>query len=116
MKYRPCPVLALVQYQSFARQCKDFPSANRIELNLINVNSNILSQTYIATRYGSNFCTTDWCRTIYSMYIAQQLMKKLFSIMKKLSAKRFAELHSDWPILLFGSQALSVRGHKLEIR
>ena len=33
-------------------------------------------------------------------------MKKLFSIVRKLSAKRFAELHSDWPKLLFGSDAL----------
>ena len=33
-------------------------------------------------------------------------MKKLFSIVGKLSAKRFAELHSDWPKLLFGSHAL----------
>ena len=38
-------------------------------------------------------------------------MKKLFSIVSKLSAKRFAELHSDWPKLLFGSHAL-VRGHR----
>ena len=45
------------------------------------------------------------------MYIAQQLMKKLFSIVKKLSAERFAELHSDGPKLLFRSQAL-LRGHK----
>ena len=38
-------------------------------------------------------------------------MKKLFSVVSKLSAKRFAELHSDWPKLLFGSHAL-VRGHR----
>ena len=38
-------------------------------------------------------------------------MKKLLSIVRKLSAKRFAELHSDWPKLLFGSHAL-VRGHR----
>ena len=38
-------------------------------------------------------------------------MKKLFSIVSKLSAKRFAELHSDWPKLLLGSHAL-VRGHR----
>ena len=37
-------------------------------------------------------------------------MKKLFSIVSKLSAKRFAEIHSDWPKLLFGSKALE-RGH-----
>ena len=37
-------------------------------------------------------------------------MKKLFIIMKKLSEKRFAELHSDWPKLFFGSHAL-VRGY-----
>ena len=39
------------------------------------------------------------------------LMKKLFSIVSKLSAKRFGEFHSDWPKLLFGSHAL-VRGHR----
>ena len=38
-------------------------------------------------------------------------MKKLFSIVSKLSVKRFVELHSDWPKLLFGSHAL-VRGHR----
>ena len=37
-------------------------------------------------------------------------MKKILSTVKKLPVKRFAELHSDWPKLLFGSQAL-VRGH-----
>ena len=37
--------------------------------------------------------------------------EELFSTMKKLSEKRFAKLHSDWPKLLFGSHAL-VRGHK----
>ena len=46
------------------------------------------------------------------MYITQQLMEKLFSILKKVSAKGFAELHSDWPKLLFGSYAL-VGGHKI---
>ena len=25
----------------------------------------ILSQTYNATRKGSDFCTTNWCRTLY---------------------------------------------------
>ena len=38
-------------------------------------------------------------------------MKKLFSIVSKLSAKRFAELHSDWPKLPFGSDVL-FRGHR----
>ena len=33
----------------------------------------------------------------FDVYIVQQLMKKLFSIVKKLSEERFAELHSDWP-------------------
>ena len=37
-------------------------------------------------------------------------MEKLFSIVSKLSAKRFAKLHSDWPKLLWGSHAL-VSGH-----
>ena len=36
-------------------------------------------------------------------------MKKLFSIVIKLSAKGFAEPHSDRPKLIFGSHAL-VRG------
>ena len=49
--------------------------------------------------------------TIYSMYIAKQLIKKCFSTVKKLSVERFAKLHSDLPKLLFGSKAL-VRGHK----
>ena len=53
----------------------------------------------------------DSYRTVYLVYIAQQLMKKLFSIVKKLSEKMFAELHSDWPKLRFGSQAL-VKRHK----
>ena len=35
-------------------------------------------------------------------------MKKLFSIVSKLSAKRFAELHSDWPKLIFGSHFYSI--------
>ena len=39
-------------------------------------------------------------------------MKKLFSIVSKLSAKRFAvEPHSDWPKLLLGSHAL-VKGYR----
>ena len=44
-------------------------------------------------------------------YIAQQRMKKLFSIVSELPTKGFAEHHSDWPKLLFGSQALVV-GHR----
>ena len=36
-------------------------------------------------------------------------MKKLFSIVR--SAKMFPELHSDWPKLLFGSDAL-ISGHR----
>ena len=43
--------------------------------------------------------------------IAQNPMKKRFSIVSELSAKRFAKLHSDWPKRLFVSQA-PVRGHK----
>ena len=39
-------------------------------------------------------------------------MKKLSSIVSKLSAEKFAVLHSDWPKLLLGSQAL-VRGHRI---
>ena len=50
--------------------------------------------------------------TAHMRYIAQQLMKTLFSILvSKLSAKRFAGLHSDWSKLLLGSHAL-VRGHR----
>ena len=48
---------------------------------------------------------------IYLKYIAQQLMKKIFSIVSKLSAKRFTGLHSDWSKLLLGSHAF-VRGHR----
>ena len=33
-------------------------------------------------------------------------MKKLFRIMSKLSANRFAELHSDWPKLFLGQMPL----------
>ena len=33
-------------------------------------------------------------------------MKKLFSILSRLSAKRFAELHSDWPKLFLGAMPL----------
>ena len=40
----------------------------------------------------------------------QEILKKLFSIVSKLSIKRFPELLSDWPKLLLGTQAL-VRGH-----
>ena len=41
------------------------------------------------------------------MYIAQQLKKiKLFSVVSKLSAKRFAVLHSDWPKDSFGPRPL----------
>ena len=65
----------------------------------------------IYTEPSSDFCTTYWCSTIYSRYISQQVVKKLSSIVSKLSAKRFAKLHSDWPKLLLGSQAL-VRGHR----
>ena len=36
---------------------------------------------------------------------------KLFSIVKKLSVERFAELQFEWPKQLFASRAL-VRGHK----
>ena len=52
----------------------------------------------------SDFCTTILCRTSYYRYIAQQLMK--FSIVSKLSAKRFAEFYSDWPKLLLGPMPL----------
>ena len=38
-------------------------------------------------------------------------MKKRFSTVSKLSAKWFAELHSDWPKLPFGSHALVI-GHR----
>ena len=37
-------------------------------------------------------------------------MNKVFSIVNKLSAKRFADHHSDWPNLL-GTKPL-VRGHR----
>ena len=38
-------------------------------------------------------------------------MNKRLSIVTELSAKRFAELHSDWPERLFGFQG-PVRGHR----
>ena len=38
--------------------------------------------------------------------MAQKLMKKRFSIVSELSAKRFAELHSDWQKRLLGPRPL----------
>ena len=60
----------------------------------------------------SSGCMTDLRRAFYSRYAAQQLMKKLFSMMGELSAKRFVEFNSDWPNVLYGSQALA-RGHRI---
>ena len=62
----------------------------------------ILNQTHNATRFGSDFCTHVRPIGVIGQSNAQQSTKKLFSIVSKLSAKRFAELHSDWPTLLFG--------------
>ena len=42
----------------------------------------------------------------YSMYIAKQLIKKIFSIVKKLLVERFAELHSDWSKLFLDPRPL----------
>ena len=41
-------------------------------------------------------------------------MKKLLSIVKKLSEKRFAEPYSDWPKLLLGSQAIYKKDTKMK--
>ena len=66
----------------------------------------MMNKTYNATRYGSDFELPIGVGQIHSRYIAQQLMKNIFSIVSKLSAKRFAGLHSDWPKHILGSQAL----------
>ena len=55
----------------------------------------ILSQTYNATRL-------IFVRPIGVGQFIRVLMKKLWCIVSKLSAERFAELNSDWQILILG--------------
>ena len=72
-----------------------------------------MSQSSNATRKGSEFHTTNYCRAVYVGKIAQLILKNLYRTEKTLSGAWFCELLSDWSKTPFGSQNL-VSGHKVK--
>ena len=64
--------------------------------------SNILNQSYNATRKWLDFGMNMWCRTVYDLrYIAQLLTKNLWCTVSNVSTARLSELLSDWSKRLF---------------
>ena len=69
--------------------------------------TNILNQTYNATRKVFDFYISMWYRTISLRYIAQLFIKRSFSHVSSVSTAQLVELKSDLSKQLFGSQTLS---------